>query len=68
MTIEMNNIWARRRRVSEERMRICESCEHHIKTTNQCGKCGCFLNGKTMFMSSKCPVGKWDKHIEKKDG
>jgi len=64
--IELTNIWALRRKVALERMKICETCEHYKAATVQCGKCGCFLHGKTMFMSSKCPVGKWDKHKEEK--
>ena len=64
--LELDNLWAKRRKVSEERMKICRECDYFKPSTNQCKKCGCFMNGKTMFMDSKCPIGKWDKHTEEK--
>ena len=46
--------------VKDERMAICESCEHLIKTTKQCRKCGCFMEIKTHLASVSCPIGKWE--------
>ena len=66
--LELNTLSSRRYKVSEERLKICEECEHLEKLLYRCEKCGCFMKGKTLFMDSKCPLGKWDKHTEKKDG
>lgn len=53
---------AKRRAISEERLKICDQCEHFDKSTTKCKKCGCFMFAKTMFMSAYCPIGKWGKH------
>lgn len=44
---------------AEERFNICVGCEHFIKMTAQCKKCGCFMAVKTKLAASACPVGKW---------
>lgn len=50
-------------RVSDEqqlqRLEICRGCEHLIKLTTQCKKCGCFMTAKTKLASASCPIGKW---------
>ncbi len=45
--------------VQSERISACISCEHFIKMTHQCKKCGCFMDLKTWIKKSKCPIGKW---------
>ena len=45
--------------IFNKRMDICRSCEHLIKLTNQCTKCGCFMNLKTKMPHAVCPIGKW---------
>jgi hypothetical protein len=49
--------------LSEERQQvrkdICESCEHKIKITNICGKCGCFIPAKITLVPANCPIGLW---------
>lgn len=56
--LRLDTIYTRRRAISEERMKICKSCEH-LKSLNRCEKCGCFMDGKTLFLESECPIGKW---------
>ena len=46
--------------VSEDRLKICQSCEFY-KVTTQCGKCGCFMPLKVKLAEARCPVGKWEK-------
>ena len=43
---------------SDKRMQICLGCEHLIKLTHQCKKCGCLMNLKTKLKDSTCPIGK----------
>jgi hypothetical protein len=45
--------------VRDERLSICMSCEHLVKFTKQCKKCGCFMAIKTKLGPAECPVGKW---------
>ena len=45
--------------VRDERLSICMSCEHLVKFTKQCKKCGCFMAIKTKLAGAECPVGKW---------
>lgn len=43
--------------VAAERFNICKSCDFFIE--NRCSKCGCFMEAKSKFTVSSCPVGKW---------
>jgi len=41
------------------RFAICKSCPELLSVTNQCKKCGCFMNLKTKLEKATCPIGKW---------
>ena len=43
----------------KERLAICAECPHIVENGSRCGKCGCFLQVKTKWESSSCPIGKW---------
>lgn len=43
----------------ETRMAICRACPELWKHTEQCKKCGCFMNAKARLENAKCPIGKW---------
>lgn len=49
----------------ENRKKVCRLCEHLIppvifnNTTGTCGKCGCFIDAKSTFQQSSCPLLKW---------
>ena len=45
--------------VFHKRMGVCTQCPKHMKETNQCGECGCYLVLKARGASFKCPLGKW---------
>jgi hypothetical protein len=45
--------------VRNTRMSLCLGCEHLIKLTTQCKKCGCFMTAKTKLENAVCPIGKW---------
>lgn len=48
----------------EERLAICQGCEHLVD--NQCNQCGCLcvesnhLINKLALTTERCPVGKWE--------
>ena len=42
-----------------ERLKICSECPFIVENGSRCGKCGCFLQTKTKWESSSCPIGKW---------
>jgi len=46
--------------VKEERMEICNGCEHN--KNGFCELCGCVLKLKTGFANMKCPMDKWMEH------
>ena len=52
----------------EKRLDSCYGCpwlridEHD---NDQCGKCWCFISGKTALTTEKCPVGKWARIWDK---
>ena len=66
--LELNTIGAKRRKVSAARLEICQECPELEPELYRCKICGCFMKGKTLFMDSKCPLDKWDKHKETTDG
>jgi hypothetical protein len=41
------------------RLDLCLSCEHLFKPTQNCKKCGCFVQAKTWLKDSSCPIKKW---------
>ena len=53
--------------IRTERLKKCMSCEHLKQPKNRCGKCGCFVSAKTIFLKSKCPIGKWGNEDEVKN-
>lgn len=44
------------------RMDICKTCEFFRQTDSRCSKCGCFMEAKTRFVKTTCPIGKWGSH------
>lgn len=61
----LKTAFTERKRISDERLTICNSCEHYIKKTTKCEKCGCFMEYKTLFLNSECPIGKWNSINDK---
>ena len=55
---ELNNASAE---LQEKRLDICSTCEHLIKFTHQCKKCGCFMKLKVKLKNASCPIGKWSQ-------
>lgn len=45
--------------LANERFEICKLCPNLIKLSNQCKKCGCFMQLKTKLEDATCPEGKW---------
>jgi len=49
----------------EERMLICNECEHNskfhksIRPDEHCVLCTCTLSAKTVCLSCNCPINKW---------
>ena len=43
----------------QERLAICNACEHKIEITNMCGKCGCYLPWKVNLAPATCPDLRW---------
>ena len=60
MGTTLDTIWTRRSKIAERRMSICNQCEF-LKRFNRCDKCGCFMDAKTHFMDSECPINKWSQ-------
>ena len=50
--------------IVNRRLDMCKGCEFLFKPTNTCKKCGCFMDVKTKFATSSCPIGKWGKEYE----
>jgi formamidopyrimidine-DNA glycosylase len=42
------------------RMSICNSCEFFRQEDKRCTQCGCFMEAKTRFKKTYCPVHKWE--------
>ena len=57
----MKNLLLYDKDIIEARFEECKACEHFVKLTSQCLKCGCFMKVKTRVAGASCPVGKWGK-------
>jgi hypothetical protein len=42
---------------SEERHKICQSCDRNFM--GACRECGCITALKVLWKSQSCPIGKW---------
>ena len=51
--------------IFDYRYDLCKSCPFYINLTHQCKKCGCFLVAKVQFVGQDCPIGKWEKYVDK---
>jgi hypothetical protein len=51
--------------IRNERLSICQGCEHWSKQSNRCTECGCQMRVKSSLSSSKCPINKWGPYIAK---
>jgi len=55
----LDTIWTRRKRISDQRLAICKTCEHLDQKRLKCRKCGCFMEFKSHLPYVECPIGKW---------
>lgn len=65
-------MWKDIKKLSEERIKICESCEHFKSKSRTCGTpvigdkvgdkrtCGCFMDVKTKIPFASCPFFLWN--------
>lgn len=53
--------------VIASRMATCQRCPFHVD--EQCSKCACFINVKTMLSSEKCPdqPSRWNRLTTKQE-
>ena len=45
--------------IRNNRLDICNTCEHLYTPTRNCKLCGCFVDAKTYVANTKCPINKW---------
>ena len=64
----MNSFQSVPANVKEERIKICEGCEHYNSESTRCDECGCFINIKAGWASEKCPIDKWDMWMDGPSG
>ena len=43
----------------KKRLQTCKTCPHLIENVMRCGKCGCLLEHKAKWKTTKCPIDKW---------
>lgn len=46
--------------VYNERMASCKGCEFFRQEDKRCTQCGCFMEAKTRFKKTYCPIHKWN--------
>jgi len=64
MVAILENFFSKRFKVSEERLKVCRTCDQFNKENSKCAKCGCFMDYKTLLQNAECPIGKWGKYLE----
>jgi len=50
------------RRTKKEQARcwaICEKCSYLTKESKRCSKCGCYMERKIPWATTRCKAGKW---------
>ena len=49
----------------QERIDACFKCEHFLEALNRCGKCGCLVEFKARWKTTKCPDDppRWKQQI-----
>lgn len=46
--------------IFNERMKICSGCPMFEIEQKRCRECGCFMEAKSMFKKTYCPLHKWE--------
>ena len=52
----------------QERIDECFKCEHFLENLNRCGQCGCLVEYKARWKTTKCPDDRWKPQVVGKDG
>tara|TARA_R100001509_G_scaffold142466_1_gene97876 strand:- start:553 stop:921 length:369 start_codon:yes stop_codon:yes gene_type:complete len=52
----------------QERLETCGRCEHLKEDQGRCGLCGCVVEHKAKWATSKCPDERWEPQIVGKGG
>jgi hypothetical protein len=65
MVAILENFFSKRFKVSEERLKICRTCDKFNQESSKCSECGCFMDYKTLLQNAECPIGKWSKYVDK---
>lgn len=55
----------------EKRLKACHKCPNYKSEIERCGLCGCLVEHKAKWATSRCPdkeVQRWDKIVVGKDG
>jgi hypothetical protein len=47
--------------VHAHRMKVCGGCEFFLKEDKRCSKCGCFMEVKSKFIKTTCPLDRWEE-------
>ena len=54
----------------QDRLDTCFKCEHFLEKLNRCGKCGCLVEFKAKWKTTKCPDDppRWKQQIVGEEG
>ena len=54
----------------QDRLDACFKCEHFLEKLNRCGKCGCLIEYKAKWKTTKCPDDpqRWKPQIVGENG
>jgi len=47
----------------QDRLNTCNSCEHLRAKEGRCGLCGCVVEHKAKWATSKCPDDRWKPQV-----
>ena len=59
--MKINNMIERKKKLANDRLKICEKCDQYLAEAYRCQICGCNMMVKTLFPFVDCPLNKWEE-------
>ena len=62
--LQIDTKWQKQKRMSDERLKICNECDRYEPELTRCRECGCIMKVKSHIPNAHCPINKWGRYEE----